>query len=132
MTLNGNTRNYLIKKRQGLINDENNRRYKYYCAQLNKKTWIVLCFEKEDMGNLWNAWSMSALTKFHTVRLVQLEDVVGKTFLHFSCCYQERVGTPCCHVVCETDGVLDFSMVDVRWYKAFQVHYGLETSVTMF
>ncbi len=128
----GNTRNDIIKKGQGLINAENNRRHKSCCAQLVNKTWIVWCFEKEDMGNLWNAWPMTALTKLHRVRLVRLEDVVGKKFLHCSCCYQERLGTPCYHVLCVTDGVLELSMVDDRWYKAFHVHYGSELSLCMF
>ena len=128
----GTTKNDVIKKGQGLIDAESDRRHKYCCAQLDEKTWIVWCFENEDLGDLWNAWPMSAVTKFHRVRLVTLEDVAGKKFLKCSCCYQDRVGTPCRHVLCVTDGVVELSMIDVRWYKAFHVHFGSETALGMF
>ncbi len=61
-----NIRNDLIKKGRGLIDAENNKRHQYCCAQSDKKTCIVRCFEKEDMGKFWNEWPMSALTKFQS------------------------------------------------------------------
>ena len=120
----GVTKDFLIRKGQGLIDKEHDNRLRYFCAQVDNKRWYVWCFEKERLKSYQQGWQWNVMTRFHHVRIVTLESFGGKKFMKCTCCYRERVGTPCRHVLCVTGGEIELPMVDVCWLKAFHVHYG--------
>ncbi len=94
----GVTKEFLIRKGQGLVDKEHGSRMNYCCAQEDNKAWYIWCFENGRLKSHQQGWQWNVMTCFHHVRKVTLESVGGKKFMKCSCCYRERVGMPCWHV----------------------------------
>ena len=127
---NSPTREFLIKKGQGLVDRNYDRRGLYKSVQLNPTKWISWYFDEvetlKDRHPLFVEIPM-----FLRVRVLELTSQNGNNFVSCSCNRREREGVPCSHffhiatnaMVPNTD-IIDIGMVDVRYLKMYNSHYG--------
>ncbi len=119
----GQTKDFLIKKGQGLIDCEHDSRTRYKCVQIYPTEWYVWCFEDKGDSNEINQWSWTELPKFIRVQKISLITLNGKKFLHCNCSFWERVCIPCRHMMVVLSRFVENSMVDIHWLKAYYIGY---------
>jgi len=130
------TKDYLIQKGQGLIDHRYGKRQYSKSCQLDPHRWLVWNFNEHDLEEIKSHVQMY-IPKFCRVRELQLVQLpCDKFFVSCTCGGRNREGIPCqCfwaitdNDVIEEEEVVDIGMVDVRFLKAFNAHYGDDTEL---
>lgn len=104
-------------------------RFSYCCVQMEEGVWWCWCFDDNSVDNETNDWQWMELPRFKRVRVLRTQIVGGRKFLTCSCGFRNRVGVPCRHQFCVTDGDLDLGMVDVRWLRVFHNNFGDDSNL---
>lgn len=129
------TKDYLIQKGQALIDQNFDNRMNCKSAQIGPEDWLVWNFI--EMEREIKCPIQLYLPKFMRVRqLTVKKHSSGKIFVPCDCHYRTRIGVPCeCFFnIAEnssipSENIVDIGMVDVRYLKLFNAHYGEDTDL---
>jgi hypothetical protein len=126
------TKEYLILKGQGLIDRHYDERHNLQSAQLDVDRWIVWDFDdkvEEELKDNLHVYR----PRFMRVRELTVKVIDEKNFVSCECKKRIRIGLPCsCFFRIADNGfideneIMDVGMVDVRYLKTFNAHYGDE------
>ncbi len=125
--LRGQTKNYLIKKGQGLIDCKHDSRNRFKCVQLNSTEWYVWCSDDQDyindgISDLWMSYQNSNKYKRQKLSVIT----------HYcNCSFCVWDGLPCRHMMEFMFGLVEISMVDIRFLKDYNVQYRDDSELGM-
>ena len=130
------TKEYLIRKGQGLVDRHYDERRFYKTVQLAPTKWIAWNFNNVDPDDLNNEMEIY-LPRFVRVRELNVSKLdCGKNFVSCTCGMRTRAGVPCsCFFAIsdndyiEEEDIVDVGMVDARYLKTFNAHYGEDTKL---
>ena len=121
---------YLIEKGQGLIDRYHDHSHDCKCMILGQNDFIVTDWYSQDISKITSPYELYQ-PKFYRVRKLHVTKRDGKYFVWCSCGVRQRVGVPCpCFfALARSKGltmeeIVDIGMVDVRYLKLFNAHYG--------
>ena len=126
---NSPTRQFLIKKGQGLVDRNYDRHDFYKSVQLTPTKWISWYFDEVQKEKDRHPLFLQ-IPMFLRVRVVELTYHNENNFVSCSCGRREREGVPCSHFFniatnakVPTSEIVDIGMVDVRYLKMYNSHY---------
>ena len=125
------TKDHLIKKGQGLIDRYHDAHHYCKSIMMGPNHWFVWNWYGSDQEEIKCPLTLY-LPGFLRVRELHINEVSGnKNFVTCTCGVRERVGVPCeCFFTIADNGriksknIIDVGMVDVRYLKLFNAHYG--------
>ena len=130
------TKHLFIKQGQGLI-DRNHDRSEYYkSAQIGPYRWLAWNFDNYEYANTDNVLNLHIPWFMRVRELTVVHSACGRPFVKCTCNARKRHGVPCsCFFKLADDANIPIServsveMVDVRYLKIFNAHYGEDTDI---
>lgn len=95
--------------------------YTWFLA-VDNRTWLVKYFRNPIAEPQFH----KLLPAFERLCIVSYNDL---GYLKCFCCYYERMGLPCAHILQLTD-IVDIAMCDICWWNNFCYHYGRKAEIT--
>jgi hypothetical protein len=125
------TKDHLIRKGQGLIDRHHDAHHYCKSVMMGPNQWFVWNWYGSDHEEIKSPLTLY-LPGFLRVRELYINEVSGdKIFVTCTCGVRGRVGVPCeCFFTIansgkiESNDIIDIGMVDVRYLKLFNAHYG--------
>ena len=133
------TRDFIIPHGQRLIDRFYDLRHHCKSAQVEPGVWRVWDFDEwlEDVeANKFKAKVWAHMPVFCRVWELRVNNFNGRTFIKCSCKKRTKIGVPCrCFARVIDNGsvlpseMLDIGMIDIRYWKIFNAHYGSDTEI---